>query len=120
MFAYCVSHIHRHWVQIKDKFPLDVTPLSRYGGTQLHIRHTKRFRGSIKPPPHLSGDKEVTPEDSREDRICMAHWSCVTSCIRLKVLLISNITESESIPRALKSCKLVKSLTRLNFFSPIC
>lgn len=70
---------------------------------QLHIRHTGRFRGFIKPPPQVSGEKEGAPEDRREDRVCMALWSCGISCIRLRVLLNSHMAEAESIAGALKN-----------------
>lgn len=100
MFAYCVCHIHRNCVQIQARvsFRCD-TPFSRYGVTQLQVRHTGRFRGSFKPLPQVSGKKEVTPEDSQEDRICMAHWSFVISFIRLRVQLTSHIPKSGAIPR---------------------
>lgn len=84
-------------IQARVSFRRD-TPFSRYGVTQLQVRHTG-FRGSFKPLPQVSGKKEVTPEDSQEDRICMAHWSYVISFIRLRVLLTSHITKSGSVPR---------------------
>lgn len=54
-------------------------PFGKYGVVQLHVRHTGRFSGFIKPPPQVSGEKEGTPEDSQEDRVCMALGSCVIS-----------------------------------------